>query len=87
MLIGYRSGFSTDEELGLALEMATTAAARAVGLDDYGIAVGHPATFVVLDAANAAAAVAAPPAERVVVLRGEIVRPPVSALAQRLSLA
>lgn len=84
MLIGYRSGLYTDEALGLALEMATTAAARAIGLDDYGIAVGRPATFVVLDAANAAAAVAAPPAERVLVQRGEIVRLPVSALAQRL---
>lgn len=87
MLIGYRAGLYTDEDLGLALEMATTEAARALGLADYGIAVGQPATFVVLDAANAAAAVAAPPAERVLVQRGEVVRPPVSVLAHRLPFA
>ncbi len=87
MMIGYRSGLYTDEELRLALEMATTGAARALGLDGYGIAPGHPATFVVLDADNAAAAVAAPPAERVLVLRGEIVRPSGTGLAERLAFA
>jgi len=74
MLIGYRSGFNSDEDLRYALEMATTGAAAALGLADHGIAVGKPATFVLVEADNAVAAVAAPPSERVLVQRGEIVR-------------
>lgn len=74
MLIGYRCGFYTDEELHLALAMASTAAAQALGLTDYGIRIGQDATFVVLDAPNAAAAVAAPPQERILVQHGEFVR-------------
>ncbi|HWK74380.1 MAG TPA: hypothetical protein VNQ81_08920, partial [Povalibacter sp.] len=74
MLIGYRCGFHTDEELNVALEMASTAAAQALDLTQYGIGIGQDATFVVLDAPNAAAAVAAPPQERIVVQHGEFVR-------------
>ncbi|AMG75046.1 amidohydrolase [Sphingopyxis granuli] len=75
MLIAYRSGFHSDEDLMFALEMATTGAAGALGLDDHGIAVGKQATFVLIEADNAAAAVAAPPAGRLLVQRGEVVRP------------
>lgn len=74
MLIGYRSGFYSDEDLRFALEMATTGAASVLGLDDHGIAPGKQATFVLVDADNAAAAVAAPPAERLLVQHGKIVR-------------
>ncbi|ODT85224.1 MAG: cytosine deaminase [Nitrosomonadales bacterium SCN 54-20] len=74
MLIGYRSGFYSDEDLRFALEMATTGAASVLGLEDHGIAPGKQATFILVDADNAAAAVAAPPAERFLVQRGEIVR-------------
>ncbi|HWK75470.1 MAG TPA: amidohydrolase family protein, partial [Povalibacter sp.] len=48
MLIGYRCGFHTDEELHVALEMASTAAAQALDLTQYGIGIGQDATFVVL---------------------------------------
>lgn len=72
MMISYRSGFGTDEELEFALEMATTAAATALDLERYGLALGDEATFVILDAPNAAAAVAAPPADRRLVQRGEL---------------
>ena len=70
MLIGYRCGFHTDEELHVALEMASTAAAQALDLTQYGIGIGQDATFVVLDAPNATAAVAAPPQEREFVRHG-----------------
>ncbi|MET3710456.1 cytosine deaminase [Sphingomonas trueperi] len=73
MMIGYRSGFFSDEDLGTALDMATTHAASVVGLDRYGMAIGDEATFVIVDAANAAAAVAAPPRARRLVQRGAIV--------------
>ncbi|WP_380878490.1 cytosine deaminase [Sphingomonas sp. DBB INV C78] len=72
MLIGYRSGFYTDAELGIALDMATHAGAEMIGLDDYGLAAGNPATFVAIQAENAAAAVAEVPASRIIVHQGEI---------------
>ncbi|AIF48505.1 amidohydrolase family protein [Dyella japonica] len=70
MLIGYRSGFHTDDALHVALDMVTHAGARVMGLQDYGLAVGHEATFVIVDAPNSAAAVAGVPADRTVVRRG-----------------
>lgn len=72
-MIGYRSGFFTDADLATALDMATTDAAMVLGLERYGMAVGDEATFVIVDAENAAAAVAAPPSDRRLVQRGAIV--------------
>jgi len=71
MLLGYRSGFYTDAELRVALDMATEAGAAVLGKSDYGLKPGNEASFVILKAANAAAAVAAAPAERVIVRRGQ----------------
>ncbi|MCG5072439.1 amidohydrolase family protein [Paraburkholderia tagetis] len=71
MLLGYRSGFYTDEELLVALDMATEAGAAVIGKRDYGLKVGNEASFVVVKAPNAAAAVAAAPAGRVIVRRGQ----------------
>ncbi|SAK80758.1 cytosine deaminase [Caballeronia temeraria] len=70
MLIGYRSGFYTDDELLVALDMATDAGAAVLGIDAYGLKAGNDATFVVVEAPNAAAAVAAVPAKRVIVRGG-----------------
>jgi cytosine/adenosine deaminase-related metal-dependent hydrolase len=72
MLVGYRSGFYTDEHLHVALDMVTHAGADAIGRSGYGLAVGNDATFVVLDAPNGAAAVAGVPTGRVVVRRGKV---------------
>ncbi|TCM15751.1 cytosine deaminase [Novosphingobium sp. PhB165] len=72
MLIGYRSGFYRDEELAGALAMATEEAARALGLEPPRLEVGMAASFVALEADTPAAAVAAPPADRVVVHRGRV---------------
>ncbi|QNK01855.1 amidohydrolase family protein [Dyella telluris] len=71
MLIGYRSGFYTDDALRVALDMVTHASAQVIGKQDYGLAPGSEATFVVLDEPNGAAAVAGVPGERIVVRRGE----------------
>ena len=71
MLIGYRSGFYTDEHLAVALAMATTESALALGLEGGGLAVGAQASFVALPAPSAAAAVAAPPSDRRVFRRGK----------------
>ncbi|MFX1765387.1 amidohydrolase family protein [Paraburkholderia sp. A1RI-2L] len=71
MLVGYRSGFYTDEELRVALGMATDAGAAVIGKRDYGLKTGNEASFVIVKAPNAAAAVAAAPAERVIVRSGQ----------------
>ncbi len=76
MLIGYRSGFYHDQDLNVALAMATTEAAQALGFEGHGLAIGAKASFVALPAANAAAAVAAPPAERTVVRHGREINAP-----------
>ncbi|WP_395337447.1 amidohydrolase family protein [Novosphingobium sp. BL-8H] len=75
MLIGYRSGFYRDEDLAIALAMATEEAARAIGLEVPGLDIGKPASFVALQADTLAAAVAAPPAERILVHRGMVSAP------------
>ncbi len=77
MLIGYRSGFYSDEDLNVALAMATSAGAAVMEKSDYGLKVGNEATFIVIKAPNAAAAVAAAPAERRMVRRGELQAAPV----------
>ena len=70
MLVGYRSGFYTDESLHTALRLISSAGAAVLGLSGYGLAVGNDATFVAVKAPNAAAAVASAPAERRVIRKG-----------------
>ncbi|SAL84853.1 cytosine deaminase [Caballeronia arvi] len=72
MLIGYRSGFYTDEALLVALHMATDAGAAVLGQDAYGLKAGNDASFVIVKAQSAAAAVAAVPAQRAIVRSGQI---------------
>lgn len=73
MIIGYRSGFSTDADLAFALEMVTANAARALGLESYGIVEGAAADFVVLDAENVQEAVVARPKPRDVYKNGRLI--------------
>ena len=54
MMIGYRANFRRDEELEFAFDMVTSAAARVLGAEAYGITVGAPADFVVVDASSVA---------------------------------
>jgi len=73
MLIGYRSGFYTDDELAVAFDLATASGAKALGLEDYGLAVGAPADLMVLVARNVAEAVVARPRRRDVYKAGRLV--------------
>lgn len=73
MLIGYRANFRHDEELALAFDMVTSAAARVLGLSDYGIKVGGPADFVTVEATTLAEAVATRKRRSLVVKSGRIV--------------
>lgn len=73
MMIGYRANFRHDPELELAFEMVTGAAARVLGVADYGIAVGGPADFVAVEAGSVAEAVATRPRRKLVIKGGKIV--------------
>jgi cytosine deaminase len=73
MLIGYRSGFYTDDELAGALDLATTGAARALGLADYGVKPGAPADFVAVAARHVPEAVVTRPPQRAVYKAGRLV--------------
>lgn len=57
----------------LCLEMATTRAAQAIGIQDYGIAAGCAADLVILDAASASEAVATAPVNRTTIKQGTVV--------------
>ena len=65
--------FPPVRRLELALAMATHGGARVLRLADYGVAVGATADLVLVPAENAAEAVAAHPARRVVIKRGRVV--------------
>jgi cytosine/creatinine deaminase len=73
MMIAYRANFRHDEELALAFDMVTAAAGRVLGLTPYGIAVGAPADFVVVEAGSLAEAVATYPRRKLVIKAGRIV--------------
>jgi len=73
MLIGYRGNFRHDHELRLAYDMVTDAAARVLGLTDYGIAIGGPADLVAVEAETLAEAVATRPRRKWVMKAGRVV--------------
>ena len=73
MLIGYRANFRHDHDLALPFEMVTAAAARVLGLADYGIRVGGPADLVAVEAETLAEAIAARPRRKWVMKAGRIV--------------
>lgn len=73
MMIGYRSGLLTDDELGAAFDMVTAAGAKALGIEDYGLRVGAAADFVTLQAAHVAEAVVAVPKDRSVYRGGNCI--------------
>ena len=71
--VAYINGFRDDASLELALHMATYAGARVLNLPHYGLAVGDVADLVLIDANNAAEAVAAHPPRTLVMKRGHVV--------------
>ena len=72
-MIGYRSGFYEDWELASAFDIVTSAGAKALRLDGYGIQVGAKADFVTFAAQHAPEAVVAVPKERSVYKAGRLV--------------
>ncbi len=70
MMIGYRSGFYTDEELEAAFDVVTSAGARALRLQGYGLVDGAKADFVILEAEHVPDAVVSVPKPRTVYKAG-----------------
>lgn len=73
MHIALRNGFRRDDELEVALECVTTAAAEGCGFAGYGLVEGAWAECVVMDAETVAEAVAQAPPRRLVVAHGRVV--------------
>ncbi len=71
--IGLRDDLMTDQELHTALDLATGAAAGALGLTGYGLSVGDRADLVAVAAAGVPEAVAAHPARLLVLHAGRVV--------------
>ncbi|HYG43320.1 MAG TPA: amidohydrolase family protein, partial [Bordetella sp.] len=69
-LIGWRADYRRDDQLGHVFELITTGAARAFGVDAYGIDVGARADFFTVQAENLQEAVASHPARGWVVKGG-----------------
>lgn len=72
-IIGYRSGFYTDDELTAAFDIVTSETAKALRIEGYGIKIGAQADFVTLSAANIPEAVVAFPGNRRVFKGGRLV--------------
>jgi cytosine/adenosine deaminase-related metal-dependent hydrolase len=72
-MIGYRSGFNTDDDLKIAFDVVTQAGAKALRLDDYGLRVGDKADLVTLNAEHVPEAVVAAPAGRSVFKNGKCI--------------
>ena len=75
-LIAYRCAMNSDEDLRAAFDMATTSAARALGLENYGLAEGNPADLVVFEAASVPEAIASHAARGLVIKGGRVVGAP-----------
>jgi cytosine deaminase len=72
-IIGYRSGFYTDEDLKAVFDIVTSESAKALRIESYGIEIGAKADFVTLSAANIPEAVVAFPGNRRVFKAGRLV--------------
>jgi cytosine deaminase len=65
MLLAFRFDLNKDDELATAFDAATINGARALGLDNYGLAIGQPADFLLLPVQTLGEAVVARPQRQV----------------------
>lgn len=72
-LLGLRNNLRRDDELALALDAVTSGAARALGLERYGLAAGDAADLVLVEAETLAEAVAQHPGRRTTIKAGRVV--------------
>jgi cytosine deaminase len=72
-IIGWKADFRRDDQVETAFDLVSAAGARALGVADYGIAVGGAATLFAISAGGIPEAVAAHPPRKVVLFGGRIV--------------
>ena len=73
MLIALRFGWSKDEDLAMAFDIASAGGARALGIANYGLGVGCQSRLLLLPAENLAEAVVNRSLQRTVISNGRIV--------------
>ncbi len=73
MLLAWRSGYRSDDDLAVAFDCASAAGAAALGLERHGLAVGDRADLFTVDAETLAEAVAQHPGRGVVLKAGRLV--------------
>ncbi|MCX5543517.1 amidohydrolase family protein [Paraburkholderia sp. CNPSo 3076] len=73
MLIGLRYDLRRDDDIAIAFDCVSDAAARGCGFSDYGLRVGARADLVVVEAESVAHAVVARPRRKLVVANGRVV--------------
>jgi cytosine deaminase len=73
LIVAHAAQLGTPAEINAALRMVTDAAARVLGLPDYGLAAGARADLVVLDAGNERDALREQASRRWVIHRGRLV--------------
>jgi len=72
-MIGWKADFRRDNQVEVAFDLISAAGARALGIGDYGIAVGGAANLFTITASCVAEAVAAHPSRKLVLFDGKIV--------------
>jgi cytosine deaminase len=72
-IVAYRNNFRRDDELALALNMATYGGARVIGDDEYGLQVGNRADLVLVDSETHPEAIIERPARWLVLKGGRVV--------------
>jgi cytosine deaminase len=72
-LIGWKSDFRRDELVAVAFDIVSAAGAKALSIEDYGIAVDNPANFFTVDASCVSEAVDGHPPRKLVAHEGKIV--------------
>ena len=82
--IAMRNAFRRDDDLELALSLCTDRGAALLGLNDYGIKIGHQANFVLGKARNVVECIVSCPSDRVVFRKGEIIARNSKILTSRL---
>jgi cytosine deaminase len=73
MLIALRFGWSKDEDLAMAFDIASAGGAQAMGIANYGLGVGCQSRLLLLPAENLAEAVVSRSLQRTVISNGRIV--------------
>src|ERR1700751_2167280 len=85
-IIGWKADFRRDEQLLTALDLASGAGARALGIAGHGLAVGAPANLFTIAASVVPEAVAAHPPRKLVLFDGKVVARDGSFLATPISI-